>query len=162
MYFLFLFEIFSCRGKKNQKETKEEVKTKLTTYAIKQISFRCVVIQQKLLLVGVVVSKEGKQIWVLHISNHSQLLFEFLTSQWFQIPQPLHHNAWSTTYLSLITIPENPFAQLVATPGILSRVFLFYFEKILGNFGQFWVFWEIPANIQDLASMKFVLKKNKL
>ena len=88
MYFLFLLEIVSCKvkKKKKQKETKEEAKTKLTMYAIKQISFHCVVIQQKLLLVGVVVGKEGKQIWVLHISNHSQLLFEFLTSHWFQIP----------------------------------------------------------------------------
>ena len=49
--------------------------------------------------------------------------------------------------------------QAVATPGILSRVFLFYFEKISGHFGLFQVFRKIPAEIQDLAGMKFVLKK---
>ena len=47
----------------------------------------------------------------------------------------------------------------VATPGILSRVFLFYFENISGHFGLFRVFQEIPAEIQDLAGMKLVLKK---
>ena len=49
----------------------------------------------------------------------------------------------------------------VATPGILSRVFLFYFENFLGHSNLFQVFWKIPAKIQDLASMKFVLKKKK-
>ena len=49
----------------------------------------------------------------------------------------------------------------VATPGILSRVFLFYFEKFLGHSDLFQVFWKIPAKIQDLAGMKFVLKKKK-
>ena len=48
----------------------------------------------------------------------------------------------------------------MVTPRILSRVFLFYFEKISGHFSLFWVFREIPAEIQDLAGMKFVLKKN--
>ena len=52
--------------------------------------------------------------------------------------------------------------QAVATPGILSRVFLFYFEKISGHFGLFQVFRKIPAEIQDLAGMKFVLKKKKV
>ena len=50
----------------------------------------------------------------------------------------------------------------VATSGILSRVFIFYFEKISGHSGLFQVFWKIPAEIQDLASMKFVLKKKNV
>ena len=50
----------------------------------------------------------------------------------------------------------------VVTPGILSRVFLFYFEKISSHSDLFQVFWKIPAEIQDLASMKFVLKKKKV
>ena len=49
----------------------------------------------------------------------------------------------------------------MATPGILFRVFLFHFEKILCYFGLFWVFQLIPAEIQDFAGMKFVLKKKK-
>ena len=49
----------------------------------------------------------------------------------------------------------------VATLRILSRVFIFYFEKISGHFGLFRVFREISAEIQDLAGMKFVLKKKK-
>ena len=49
----------------------------------------------------------------------------------------------------------------VATLEILSKVFLFYFEKISCHFGLFQVFWEIPAKIQDLVGMKFVLKKKK-
>ena len=49
----------------------------------------------------------------------------------------------------------------MVTPGILYRVFLFYFEKISSHSGLFQVFWEIPAEIQDLAGMKFVLKKKK-
>jgi len=47
----------------------------------------------------------------------------------------------------------------VVTPGILSRVFLFHFEKISGHFGLFRVFQYIPAEIQDLVGMRFVLKK---
>ena len=50
----------------------------------------------------------------------------------------------------------------MATLGILSRVFLFYFEKISSHSGLFQVFREIPAEIQDLAGMKFVLKKKKM
>ena len=34
----------------------------------------------------------------------------------------------------------------VAAPGILSRVFLFHFEKILGHFGLFWVFRDVLIN----------------
>ena len=49
----------------------------------------------------------------------------------------------------------------MVTPGILSRVFLFYFEKISSRSDLFQVFRKIPAEIQDLASMKFVLKKKK-
>ena len=49
----------------------------------------------------------------------------------------------------------------MATLEILSKVFLFYFEKISCHFGLFQVFWEIPAKIQDLVGMKFVLKKKK-
>ena len=49
----------------------------------------------------------------------------------------------------------------MATLRILSRVFIFYFEKISGHFGLFRVFREISVEIQDLASMKFVLKKKK-
>ena len=49
----------------------------------------------------------------------------------------------------------------MATLRILSSVFIFYFEKISGHFGLFRVFQEISAEIQDLAGMKFVLKKKK-
>ena len=34
----------------------------------------------------------------------------------------------------------------MATPGILSRVFLFYFEKISGHFSLFQVFWDVSVN----------------
>ena len=34
----------------------------------------------------------------------------------------------------------------MATPGILSKVFLFYFEKISGYFGLFRVFQDISVN----------------
>ena len=50
----------------------------------------------------------------------------------------------------------------MATPGILSRVFLFYFEKISSRSDLFQVLRKIPAEIQDLASMKFVLKKKNV
>ena len=49
----------------------------------------------------------------------------------------------------------------MVTLGILSRVFLFFFEEISGHSSLFQVFWEIPAEIQDLTGMKFVLKKKK-
>ena len=35
----------------------------------------------------------------------------------------------------------------MATLGILSRVFLFYFEKISGHFGLFWAFQDVLINI---------------
>ena len=34
----------------------------------------------------------------------------------------------------------------VEASGILSRVFLFHFEKILGHFGLFWVFQDVLIN----------------
>ena len=37
-------------------------------------------------------------------------------------------------------------ALLVATPGILSRVFLFHFEKISDHFSLFSMFWVVSVN----------------
>ena len=41
---------------------------------------------------------------------------------------------------------EKEGVKTVATPGILSRVFLFYFEKISGHFSLFRVFWDVSVN----------------
>ena len=63
--------------------------------------------------------------------------------------------------MHLNVTPPIPFFMetcTMATLGILSRVFLFYFEKISSRSDLFQVFRKIPAEIQDLASMKFVLK----
>ena len=52
----------------------------------------------------------------------------------------------------------------MATLGIFSRVFLFHFEKISDHFSLFQVFRDVSVNtgkIEDLANMKFVLKKKK-
>ena len=48
----------------------------------------------------------------------------------------------------------------VATPGILSRVFLFHFEKISGHFGLFWLFWDVSVNTG--RNSRFGLKKKNL
>ena len=75
----------------------------------------------------------------------------------------LKHQYCSTFFGNLFPVVKVKIDdQAVATPGILSRVFLFYFEKISGHFGLFQVFRKIPAKIQDLASMKFVLKKKNV
>ena len=47
----------------------------------------------------------------------------------------------------------------VATLGILSRVFLFHFEKISGHFGIFRVFRDVSVNIG--RNSRFCLKKKK-
>ena len=57
----------------------------------------------------------------------------------------------SKTY-SLDIATQNSVVQLnvtvpVATPGILSRVFLFYFEKISSHFSLFQVFLDVSINI---------------
>ena len=39
-----------------------------------------------------------------------------------------------------------PWSQPVETPGILSRVFLFYFEKIYNHFSLFRVFQDVSVN----------------
>ena len=71
----------------------------------------------------------------------------------------LKHQYCSTFFGNLFPVVKVKIDdQAVATPGILSRVFLFYFEKISGHSG---LFREIPVEIQDLAGMKFVLKKKK-
>ena len=72
----------------------------------------------------------------------------------------LKHQYCSTFFGNLFPVVKVKIDdQAVATPGILSRVFLFYFEKISGHFGLFQVFRKIPAKIQDFASTKFVIKK---
>ena len=47
----------------------------------------------------------------------------------------------------------------MVTPGILSRVFLFHFEKISGHFGVFWVFRDFSVNTR--RNSRFCLKKKK-
>ena len=75
----------------------------------------------------------------------------------------LKHQYCSTFFGNLFPVVKVKIDdQAVATLGILSRMFLFYFEKISGHFGLFPVFRKIPAEIQDLAGMKFVLKKKNV
>ena len=47
----------------------------------------------------------------------------------------------------------------VATSEILSRVFLFHFEKISGHFSLFKVFWDVLVNTGRNST--FGLKKKK-
>ena len=45
----------------------------------------------------------------------------------------------------------------VATSGILSRVFLFHFEKIFSHFDLFRMFWDVSVNTG--RNSRFGLKK---
>ena len=49
----------------------------------------------------------------------------------------------------------------VETPGILSRVFLFHFEKISGYFGLFRVFRDISVNTNRNSRFGLKIKKKK-
>ena len=52
----------------------------------------------------------------------------------------------TSDYLRAHRLAPTQCAPTVAAPGILSRVFLFHFEKISGHFGLFRTFRDVSVN----------------